>query len=273
MRRGGNANSPKEKAFFSGKGSLDREPLDAYDAMPMQRCFVLLCLILLAAGCQSGTTSIVLSNQEFVRKFSTPPAAAVGTNEAPQEAVGPALIAPGMLIQVVVAEDASWNRQYMVPVSGNVDILGMGRTMVTGLTPDELAKKIKMSLERDFLQKATVTVTIEAAPAGAAAPPGAVNVGGGGGGVVYVLGNVGRPGPLMLPRDQVFTLTKVIIAAGGISTFGNGAQVRILRYDSSGKKFETRVNVDRIMKRGEFEKDIPIENGDWIIVPEKWINF
>jgi protein involved in polysaccharide export with SLBB domain len=71
----------------------------------------------------------------------------------------------------------------------------------------------------------------------------------------------------------VFTLTKVILAAGGIATFGDGSKVRVLRYDANGKKFETRVNVDRIMKNGDFEKDIVIQNGDWIIVPEKWINF
>lgn len=236
--------------------------------MPMQRWLILSCLVALVAGCKSGSGTKMLSNQEFVRQFSAPPVAAVTTNTAGQETTAPKLIAPGMMVQVMVAEDASLNRQYMVPVSGVVEILGLGRSTVTGLTVTELAQKIKQALEKDFLQKASVTVTIEAVPTAGGPSPSGI-----GGGVVYVLGNIGRPGPLQLPRDQVFTLTKVIIAAGGISTFGNGASVRILRYDSSGKKFETRVNVDRIMKRGEFEKDIAIQDGDWIIVPEKWINF
>jgi protein involved in polysaccharide export with SLBB domain len=88
-----------------------------------------------------------------------------------------------------------------------------------------------------------------------------------------VLGSVNRPGPLLLPADEHFTVTKAIIAAGNLSTFGNGGAVKLIRYGESGKKYETMVNVTRIMKRGEFEKDIRVRNGDWIIVPEKLVNF
>ena len=212
----------------------------------------------------------MLSNTEFLRKFSSPAAEPVVATNAPgAQASSPRLIAPDMVLTVAVAEDPShWNRQYRVSPDGSTEILGVRRIKVAGLTPEELAQKIKQSLERDYLQKATVTVTIETVASGAAPTSSGI-----GGGVVYVLGNVGRPGPLMLPKEEVFTLTKVIIAAGGIGMFGNGAKVRVLRYDADGKKYETFVNVDRIMKRGEFEKDIPIQNGDWIIVTEKWINF
>ncbi len=47
------------------------------------------------------------------------------------------------------------------------------------------------------------------------------------------------------------------------------AKVQLIRYNEAGKKYVTYVDVDRIMKRGEFEKDIQVQNGDWIIVPEK----
>jgi len=207
-----------------------------------------------------------------MKKFAEPVQEPAPTNAPSAEVAAPRLLAPGTVFTVMVAEDpAHWNRQYRVAPNGMAEILGVGRLTVTGLTVEELAKKIKEPLERDYLQKATVTVIIETMPTATVSPE--QPTGGGGGGVVYVLGNVGRPGPLMLPRDQVFTLTKVIIAAGGVGMFGNGAKVRVLRYDAGGKKFETFVNVDRIMKRGEFEKDIPILNGDWIIVPEKWVNF
>ncbi len=237
------------------------------------RWSLLLCLILPVCGCKSSSPeSKVLSNAEFIRKFSAPAAAEPAVTNAPgADASAPRLIAPGMVLTVMVAEDTNLNRQYIVPPTGMVEMVGVGRVKVVGLTTDDLIKMIKLPLERDYFQKATVTVTLDAAT-GAPGQPSTTGIGGGGG-VVYVLGHVGRPGPLMLPRDEVFTLTKVIIAAGGIATFGNGAKVRVLRYDTNGKKFETFVNVDRIMKRGEFEKDLPIQNGDWIIVPEKWINF
>jgi protein involved in polysaccharide export with SLBB domain len=90
---------------------------------------------------------------------------------------------------------------------------------------------------------------------------------------VYVLGAINRPGPMLLPQNEMFTLTKVIIAAGGFGPFSMGSRVRLIRYDENAHKFETRVNVAQIMKRGDFENDVIVWNGDWIIVPEKWINF
>lgn len=238
----------------------------------MLKWFIMLSAVgVLTIGCQTGNQTSILSNQEFVRRFAAPvaPETTTNTTDAVTNAP-PRLIGPGMFVTVTVAEEPSLNRQYPVPPSGIIEMAGAGRIKVVGLTAEELVTKIKEPLERDFFQKATVTVNVDAVPT---APSGTGGPAKGGGGVVYVLGNVGRPGPLMLPQDEAFTLTKVIIAAGGLSTFGNGAKVRILRYDSNGKKFETRVNVERIMKLGEFEKDIPIQNGDWIIVPEKWINF
>lgn len=223
----------------------------------------------LTIGCKSPDQAKVLSNEGFMKQFAAPAAVDKITTNAP---AGPKLIAPGMVLTVTVAEDASLNRQYPVPPAGILDVPGAGRLKVIGLTVEELAEKIKQALEKDFFQKATVTVNLDAVPM---APEGSVSGAGTGvsGGVVYLLGNIGRPGPLLLPSSEVFTLTKAIIAAGGLTTFGNGAKVRIVRYDSNGKKFETRVNVDKIMKQGLFEKDVPLQNGDWIIVPEKWINF
>lgn len=49
--------------------------------------------------------------------------------------------------------------------------------------------------------------------------------------------------------------------------------MQLIRYGANGMKYKTSINVDRIMKRGEFEKDVPLQCGDWIIVPEKIVNF
>ena len=82
----------------------------------------------------------------------------------------------------------------------------------------------------------------------------------------------------MISRDPPSTAGNVatavaIIAAGNFATFANGGKVQLIRYNEAGKKYVTYVDVDRIMKRGEFEKDVQVQNGDWIIVPEKLINF
>jgi protein involved in polysaccharide export with SLBB domain len=221
-------------------------------------------LLLLAAGCQSNQNTQVLSPEKFAAATGAAAYSTVDTNATTGTNAKPRVIVPGVSISVTVDQDHSLDHVYAVPISGAIDFVPLGRVQVEGLTADEVAQKIKEGLEKDYFQKATVTVAIESALA---------TGGGGAGGVIYVIGNVNRPGPLLLPKDEHFTVTKAIIAAGNFATFANGGKVQLIRYGKTGKKFVTYIDVDRIMKRGEFEKDIQVQDGDWIIVPEKLINF
>ncbi len=188
---------------------------------------------------------------------------ATGANATAGTEAKPRVIAPGVSVRVTVDEDHSLNHVSMVSNSGAIDFVPLGHVLVDGLTAAEVAQKIKEGLEKEYLPKATVTVIIESALA----------TNGGTGGVIYVIGNVNRPGPLLLPKDERFTVTQAIVAAGNFATFANGGKVELIRYDKGGKKYLTHIDVDRILKRGEFEKDIPVQDGDWIIVPEKLIDF
>jgi len=223
---------------------------------------VMACLLAAAIGCSSGNVTY-LTPAQFVKRFAIQTPSLTDTN-APDLNLKTRLIAPGMQIHVSVAQDHSLDKDYIVPPSGTLDIQPVGRMSCMGLTTAELAQKIRAILERDYFQTATVDVTIEALPGSSGA---------GGEGVVYVIGNVNRPGPLLLPKDQSFTVTKVVIAAGNFAAFANGSKVRLIRYDDNGRKFETDVDVDKIMKYGDFDKDVPVQNGDWVIVPEKMFSF
>jgi protein involved in polysaccharide export with SLBB domain len=244
-------------------------PLDGagghgYDSRPMRRIFTFAVFFLLVAGCQSNQSTQVLSPEKFVTATGGGAYSNAETNATVATNAKPRVIVPGVTISVTVDEDHSLNRAYLIPNSGAIDYPPLGRLVVEGLTPEELAQKIRESLEKDYFQKATVMVAVESSP---------IAGGAGGGGVIYVIGNVNRPGPLLLPKDEKFTVTKAIIAAGNFATFANGGKVQLIRYNEAGKKYVTYIDVDRIMKRGEFEKDLQVQSGDWIIVPEKLINF
>lgn len=225
----------------------------------MWKNWALLPVLCGVCACANVKTQI-LSPEQF-RKLTT--AAVTTTNSTDGAQTKPKLIAPGMQLTIAVAEDASLTRQSVVPPSGVIDFPGVGRLTATGLTAEELAQKIRDPLQRDYFKKATVSVTIETTPTIAAASAGTINV----------TGAINRPGPMLLPPPpEVFTVMKAILAAGGLGQFGDGSNVRLFRYHG-GKKFETRVNLNRIMKEGEFERDIPLQDGDWIVVQEKWISF
>ena len=227
----------------------------------MRRILVVLGVFFVVCGCQSDKSAQTLSPEKFTAVTGTLSPSATETNSASATNVAPRLVRPGTTISITVNEDRTLNRLYTVPGSGAIDYPPLGRIVVDGLTPEEVAQTIKQALEKDYFRQATVTCAIEA-----------VGQGAGGAGIIYVLGSVGRPGPMLVGKDQALTVMKVIIAAGGFTAFANKTKVELIRYDENGKKYKTIINVKRIMD-GEFEKDVPVKDGDWIIVREKLINF
>jgi protein involved in polysaccharide export with SLBB domain len=198
-------------------------------------------------GAEGGST-----NQESVVEGATTESSAEKASAKSQ------IIGIGAKLSIYVEEDSSLDRQIIVGQDGVIDFPPLGRVAVDGLSTDELRQRIKKDLERDYFQTANVTVTMEKSSAG--------------GGVIYILRSGNNGGPMAIPPGEDFTMTKVMLAAGS-GPFSDLSRVEIIRYGTDGKKYKTRVNVARIMSHGQFEKDIPVRNGDWIIVPEKIFNF
>lgn len=89
------------------------------------------------------------------------------------------------------------------------------------------------------------------------------------GGKIYLLGEVASPGIMGLPMDRESTLARTLLTAGGLSKFANGSKVRIQRQAPDGTRQTLYVDVERILKTGAFEDDVPLKDEDVIIVPER----
>lgn len=92
-------------------------------------------------------------------------------------------------------------------------------------------------------------------------------------GTVYLLGEVSSPGAILLPMGQEATLARTLLSAGGLGRFANDRRVRIMREGPDGSKQQLEVDVGRILRTGAFEDDVPLLDGDVIIVPERLITF
>jgi polysaccharide export outer membrane protein len=91
-------------------------------------------------------------------------------------------------------------------------------------------------------------------------------------GTVYVTGQVHNQGPVDIPPDETFTVSKVIMRAGGFADFANKRKVKLIR--KKGNSTETiLVNVDEVVRKGRLDKDPVVEAGDTIIISERLINF
>ena len=92
-------------------------------------------------------------------------------------------------------------------------------------------------------------------------------------GQIYLLGQVMKPGAVALPLDQDITVAKTILDAGGFAKFANTSKVKILRSAPDGSKQTLIVDVGNILETGSFDQDIPLVNGDVVIVPERILSF
>jgi len=165
----------------------------------------------------------------------------------------------GDRLSMRVVEDREAPVSLFVTDSGEVEVPLIGRVHAKGLTCKRLAYEIKAPLERDYFYKATVIVALDMA--GLKSP-----------GTVYVTGQVHNQGPVDIPPDETFTVSKVIMRAGGFADFANKRKVKLIR--KKGNSTETiLVNVDEVVRKGRLDKDPVVEAGDTIIIPERLINF
>lgn len=92
-------------------------------------------------------------------------------------------------------------------------------------------------------------------------------------GRVYLLGEVENKGAISLPLGVDATLAKVILRNGGLTKFANPAKIKVLRTSPDGAKQTLVCDVGNILDTGSFEDDIPLQDGDVVIVPGKILGF
>jgi protein involved in polysaccharide export with SLBB domain len=81
-------------------------------------------------------------------------------------------------------------------------------------------------------------------------------------------------GPIELPSSvEKLTVSSAIMQAGGFSDFANKRRVRVLRKTSDTTTEKIVVDVKDIIEGGHLEKDVVLQAGDVIYVPERLINF
>jgi len=94
-------------------------------------------------------------------------------------------------------------------------------------------------------------------------------------GKVYLVGPVRMPGPQDIPSDEILTLSKAILRAGGFTDYADKRHVKITRQGAAGgtDKETLVVDVGAIFDKGKTENDVVLRPGDLIYIPERLIRF
>lgn len=89
--------------------------------------------------------------------------------------------------------------------------------------------------------------------------------------VVYVTGNVNKPGTLRLFQDETLTAYAAILRAGGFARFANLKKCTVVRDLGNGEKIQMPLNVKEIQKG--LAPDIVLQGKDIVVVPESFFSF
>jgi polysaccharide export outer membrane protein len=164
----------------------------------------------------------------------------------------------GDSVNYQVIEDEDDPKPLVITDSGDLEVPYLGRFPAADKTCKELAQQLKAELEKKYYYQATVIISVNSMTSQ---------------GVIYVVGGVKGPGPLEMPRDEVLTVSKAILRAGGFDDFADDKHVRVTRKSEGGTNEVFTVNVSAILDHGQTAKDVQAEPGDLIYVPEKSIRF
>jgi protein involved in polysaccharide export with SLBB domain len=170
------------------------------------------------------------------------------------------ILAIGDKLSLKIVEDEEEPIPLLVTDSGDLAVPYLGRFPAVGKTCKELAMALKAELEKELYYKATVIVAVDVMTRSR--------------GKVYLVGAVRAPGPQEIPSDEVLTLSKAILRAGGFSDFADKKNVKVTRKSPSGNGDQYHiVNVAIILEKGVRETDMPLEPDDLIYIPERSIRF
>lgn len=155
-------------------------------------------------------------------------------------------------------DDSGTPQTIVVTDSGDIEVPYIGRYPAEGKTCKELASQLKVELQKKYYYHATVIISVRSMASK---------------GVIYIMGGVRSPGPLELPRDEVLTVSKAILRAGGFDDFADQKHVQVTRKAQSGTNTVFTVNVSAVLDHSHIDQDRQVKPGDLIYVSEKTFRY
>ena len=173
----------------------------------------------------------------------------------------------GDVISFRVVEDREEPRQLVITELGELEVPYAGRYVALNKTCRELARELKAYLEKDLYYKATVIIALDYQNKNRKRDlesPGKVTV----------VGEVRSPGVQVIPSDDDLTVSRAILAAGGLGPYAK-KKVQITRISSANTNETKTIEVDlaEIWDRGMTFKDEKLEPGDLINVRSTLFRF
>lgn len=156
-------------------------------------------------------------------------------------------LAAGDKLRIEVYKDTQLSQSLQIRPDGKITLPLVGDVPAAGRTSVELRDAIARALE-EYIAKPVVTVIVtETTPQ-----------------VVYVTGEVNKPGALTVTNGQM-SIIQAIAMAGGFTDFANKKDIRVLRKGATGMQ-TLRFNYKEAIDDESRREPLPLLPGDTVIV-------
>jgi polysaccharide export outer membrane protein len=193
------------------------------------------------------------------------PAFAQAQQPAPQappqpDAAQPAVIRPAAVavprdyrigtddvLGIVYWRDKEMSTDARVRPDGRIALPLINEVMASGLTPEELQKKITEESKK-YMEDASITIVVKEINSLK----------------VFITGEVNKPGPY--PLTSATSVIQLISMAGGLKEYANSKNILIMR-NEGGKQISLKFNYREVASGKNLKQNIELRSGDTVIVP------
>lgn len=161
------------------------------------------------------------------------------------------VIGPGDTLQIFVWQHPEVSVTIPVRPDGRISTPLVEDVVAVGKTPTQLARDLEGQIGQ-YIRAPSVSVIV-------------TNFVGTFSNQVRVVGQAAAP--QAIPFRQDMTLLDVMIQVGGLSETAAGNRAKIIRR-SGGQEHEIRVRIEDLLNDGDTSKNIAMEPGDVLIIPE-----
>jgi len=156
-------------------------------------------------------------------------------------------LAPGDVLEVQVFQDKALSSTHMVGNDGGISFPLLGKLVVRGLTPNQVADLIRTKLAEGYIRDPVVSVLLKESNSKK----------------IFVFGQVRAPGTF--PYDDNMTVVQAITLAGGFSDIADKDKTYVTRLQEGAERKYT-IPISKILDGRR--RNFPLRPGDIVFVPE-----
>lgn len=160
------------------------------------------------------------------------------------------IIGPGDTLQIFVWRNPELSVSVPVRPDGKISTPLVENMVAIGKSPSQLARDMETVLS-EFVRAPQVNVIVSQALSSFSA--------------VKVVGQVREP--QTVPFRQGLRVLDIVLASGGLTEFAAPARAKIVRQDGQ-KQSEIKVNLGKLMNKGDLSQNHELKPGDVLIVPQ-----